>query len=56
MGEYMANVTRRWLEAKERHRKEREARIETSIPRQVSWKQARNVTKDSETKNGESTA
>lgn len=29
MGEYMANVVRRALEAKERHRKEREARIET---------------------------
>ena len=56
MGEYMANVVRRALEAKERHRKEREARVETSIPRQVSWKQARNVTKDSEAKNGESTA
>ena len=46
MGEYMANVTRRWLEATERHRKEREARIETSIPRQLSWKQARNTRKE----------
>ena len=50
MGEYMANVVRRALEAKERHRKEREARVETSIPRQVSWKQARNTQKPAKQK------
>ena len=50
MGEYMKNVTRRWIEAKERYRKEREARVETSVPRQVSWRQARNTRKNSEVK------
>ena len=52
MGEYMANFVRRALEAKERHRKEREERIETSIPRQVSWRQARNTKRGNEAKEG----
>ena len=43
MGKVMAGTTRAWIEAKERCRKEREARVETSIPRQVSWRQARNA-------------
>ena len=41
MGKVMAGTTRAWIEAKERCRKEREARVETSVPRQVSWRQAR---------------
>ena len=41
MGEYMGNVVRQLIEAREKAAKEREARVETSIPRQVSWRQAR---------------
>lgn len=41
MGEYMGNVVRRLIEAREKAAKEREARVETSVPRQVSWRQAR---------------
>ena len=52
MGEYMGNVVRRLIEGREKARKEREARVETSVPRQVSWRQARNAKKDSEAKEG----
>lgn len=41
MGEYMGNVVRRLIEGREKAKKERAARVETSIPRQVSWRQAR---------------
>ena len=43
MGEYMGNVVRRLIEAREKAAKERAARVETSIPRQVSWRQARQI-------------
>jgi hypothetical protein len=41
MGEYMGNVVRRLIEAREKAERERKARVETSIPRQVSWRQSR---------------
>ena len=46
MGKVMAGTARAWIEAKERCRKEREARVETSIPRQVSWKRASDLKKE----------
>ena len=45
MGKVMAGTARAFIEARERCRKEREARVETSIPRQVSWRQSRNTRK-----------
>lgn len=45
MGKVMAGTALAWIEAKERCRKEREARVETSIPRQVSWKRASDLKK-----------
>lgn len=46
MGEYMGNVVRRLIEGREKAEKERAARVETSIPRQVSWKRASDIKKE----------
>lgn len=46
MGEYMGNVVRRLIEGREGAQREREARLETSIPRQVSWKRASDIKKE----------
>ena len=46
MGEYMGNAVRRLIEGREGAQREREARLETSIPRQVSWKGASDIKKE----------